>query len=611
MVQKSLLGCSDGSGGGRRRDASENVEKCDDIQPVAVQCHSDSSLSRVDSKWIVEAEEKNSIERTSWPSPVSSRPSSPPLTLSPRPSLTSTVISTSVFTIVDTQTESKSGDSQRRPSILSRLKSSITTTSTYTSRRRSIQASDFRLLPEYPERRFIDSVGMVIPGVCDRKPCERSPGHFVANWRLCEPTEYTTILADHGITYTDYTRLLAALEEFVEDIPKEAGLAPKREDRCGNSRNWKRRESDRSDSDDERSEQATVKRNFAVETTEQFEKTEQLAENLNKLLSEISLFWQERGLPVMACIGSYSLFSPNRITEAHMLKLFSDYHSSILSCMMISTPMKWVQMQMRDKSQPWPLWPNAVPIRKRAMVKEHAARYGADPYFRAWMRANVNSQTRSTSYAKYMIEREDNPFINKRLEYIQSPSNKALAWALLSGGYKKWKQQYPNIKNRDNYEHNRRLESRKTIEQGSRLRIARFAFRRPIYPPHTQEMAVLGLSAEAYEEAIHEIEAIRYDSNANSGKCVPSFVPFLSRFRRRTAESAIPQILVYFKTLNAREKRIVWTIEEIPGVYDRGMGMNGKEWEISVWNGTDGLELVLQLEKWGIVEQRLTNDDDE
>jgi hypothetical protein len=36
------------------------------------------------------------------------------------------------------------------------------------------------------------------------------------------------------------------------------------------------------------------------------------------------------------------------------------------------------------------------------------------------MRANVNARTKSSSYARWLIEKEDNPFINTRLEYTTS-----------------------------------------------------------------------------------------------------------------------------------------------------------------------------------------------
>jgi hypothetical protein len=67
----------------------------------------------------------------------------------------------------------------------------------------------------------------------------------------------------------------------------------------------------------------------------------------------------------------------------------------------------------------------------------------------------------------------------------------------------------------------------------------------------------------------------------------------------------------YLRELNAAQRRMVWTIEKISGVYDRGLARNGTEWEISAWNGEDPLELLIELERWRIIEQRLIIKDDD
>jgi hypothetical protein len=67
----------------------------------------------------------------------------------------------------------------------------------------------------------------------------------------------------------------------------------------------------------------------------------------------------------------------------------------------------------------------------------------------------------------------------------------------------------------------------------------------------------------------------------------------------------------YIRELNASQRHLVWTIEKIPGVYDRGLARDRTEWEISAWNGEDPLELLIQLERWGIIEKRLSLDDDD
>lgn len=357
----------------------------------------------------------------------------------------------------------------------------------------------------------------------------------------------------------------------------------------------------------------------------------------------------------MVCISSFSLFAPNRISESHVQILhvspqaptppkhvaihratkrlsFIDpfavanteersvagpRHKLNRRSMSPPSPSSTAallhhhqQLQLRDRTRPWPLWPNAIPSQKRELMNRHADRYGVDPYFRAWMRADINSRTRCTSYVKYLIEKEDDPFVNKRLEYV-TPFRSEPSWDLLTKTPTRWTGEHPSIVNRGNYEHNRRLECRKTVERGSRLRVVRFGFRHPIYPPHTPEMGDLGLSREAYQAIIDHIEDIRKDYRSNSKSCLPQFVASWNKIRRRSTEDALKKVSEYIRQVNAQDRRIVWTIEKIPGVYDRGFGRDRKEWEISAWNGEDPLDLLIQLEKWGIIEKKLNIDDDE
>lgn len=605
-------------------------------------------------------------ESTLRTSPTTSRPSSPFTTLS-RPSLPSTATSASLFTI-DLHTERKPSETpSRRPSILSRLRSSTSTASALPgTRRQSVHPSDFRKPPEYLEKHFIDSVGMVIPGVCNRTPCSHPLSHFVINWRLCEPIEYTTALADHGITYADYCLLLAALANFLDEIPNEPKGKPKSATSWWTSKSRSGNENNSGEflasQESVHNSQSRTQRRNSLESLEQFKKSEQQADALNSLLCDITFNWRARGLPVMVCIGSFSLFAPNRISESHVQILhvelepgtppertsavapgqrlsFVDPFTRMIKTHdledhSVSVPRRNAsqrshsppspgahvngnvfhhhQLQLRDRTRPWPLWPNAIPSRKRGLMDGHADRYGVDPYFRAWMRANINSRTRSTSYAKYMIEKEDNPFINKRMGYINSPSRAALYWGLLTKGYKYWKEEHPSRANKDYYEHNRRLECRKTVELGSRLRIIRFAFRNPIYPPHTPEMDELGLTEEAYNTIISDIEDMRRNAKTKSeDSCTPHLL-FLSKISLgRSAEEALTKVSEYVRQVNAQQSKIVWTIEKIPGVYDHRIGRSGKEWEISAWNAEDPLELLMQLERWGIIEKRLDLDDEE
>jgi hypothetical protein len=144
-----------------------------------------------------------------------------------RPSLTSSLTSTTISVDVRPERKNTEPSTRRpslRPSLKARLRSSL---SSHRAARPSIHPSKFQNDPEQPEKHFIDSIGMVIPGVCSRTRCEHPRAHFVSHWRLCEPIEYTTSLADHGITYTDYSRLIGALLKGLDDTPSE----PKRRHR--------------------------------------------------------------------------------------------------------------------------------------------------------------------------------------------------------------------------------------------------------------------------------------------------------------------------------------------------------------------------------------------
>ena len=88
-------------------------------------------------------------------------------------------------------------------------------------------------------------------------------------------------------------------------------------------------------------------------------------------------------------------------------------------------------------------------------------------------------------------------------------------------------------------------------------------------------------------------------------------VASLNMVRRRSTEDALTRVSDYLRQLNASQRRIVWTIEKIQGVYDKGFATNCTEWEISTWNAVDPLELLIQLEKWGIIEKRLSVDDED
>jgi hypothetical protein len=581
-----------------------------------------SKLSLVTHTRVATSPQSSNTYSDSAVSSISDSPSS-----SSRPSPPSSATSANI--IVDIPQDQKVISLSRGSSILTRLKSSISSSgvSPHSARRSSVQPSDFLFPPEEPEKRFVDSIGMVIPGVCDRSRCALSSAHFITNWRLSEPVEYTTALADHGITYSDYNRLLVALANFLEEISNKSNRSSIRATSHGQA--------------------AIPKNNSISESAHQYKVVLERAMALNKLLEEISWNWQKRGLPVMVCVSSYSLFSPNCVSESFIQILHKSLQtptppeSPILTQLSfidpsvanksgessavelrheirrrsVSPPLPTAgnllhhhqQFQSRDRTRPWSLWPNAIPSRKRELMKGYAHCYGLDPYFRAWMRADINSRTKCTSYAKYMIEQEDNPFINTRLDYVTPPSRRTLLRNLLTMRSTKWGGEHSSNTNRAYYEHNRKLECRKSFEHGCRLRVVSFGFRHPIYPPHTPEMAQLSLKLEAYQTIIDRIEGIRQDYTASVKRCLLQCPSKWYKLRHRRTEDALARVSGYIRQLNAVDRRIVWTIEKIPGVYDRGLA----EWEISAWNGEDPLELLIQLEKWRIIERKLDIDDDE
>ncbi|KAH7090244.1 hypothetical protein FB567DRAFT_438099 [Paraphoma chrysanthemicola] len=578
-------------------------------------------------------------------SPSQSRSSSP----GPTPSSSAT--SPSIYT-ADSYTDFI--DSRRRLSVMSRLRSSIKTASTSNllDKRPSIEPSDFRTPPEQPEKRFVDSIGVVCPGVCDRPQCAHPLAHFISTFRICQPVEYTTAFADHGLTYTDYSRLLSSLKNFLEDHAVEVRPKSSQEVRPSTLDSTQYMHGFH----ESVAARQVYKGGSFLDTTEQLGKSKRQANALNQLLDDITSHLRDRGLPVMICVSSFSLFAPHRISEAHIQILHAPFsvHNrsgavtpdeprsgqrlSFIDPFTFASEQRSVSRsgptleersqsdtttrtqtskyhhqtsQNRDRSRPWPLWPNAIPSRKRQAMSENADRYGVDPYFRAWMRANINARTRSSTYAKYMIEQEDDPFINTRLDYTDGSSRGALMWDVVTHGLKAWKEQFPSIVNRAKYEHNRKLECRKTIENGSRLRILRFGFRHALYPPHTPEMEELGLSKAGYQAVISNIAEIHSKAQFST-KCPFSyFLSSLNKIRRRSAEDALMKVSEYLRELNASQRRVVWTIEKIPGVYDRGLARDRTEWEISAWNGEDPLELLIQLERWGILEKRLSLEDEE
>ncbi|KAL5420926.1 hypothetical protein PMIN04_006026 [Paraphaeosphaeria minitans] len=585
----------------------------------------------------------------------SPRPSSRPPSLfgssrPSRPSLASSL--TSATFSVDVRPDRKENEASAtcpslRPSLKARLRSSP---SSFKATKPSTHPSEFQNepeQPEQPEKHFIDSIGMVIPGVCNRSRCENPRAHFVSHWRLCEPIEYTTALADHGITYFDYSRLVSALSNVLDDTSSN----PKKRQR--DTPWWRIMRFEASNTvgsleqeGQQRSSSTRRQHIFGVGPEGQNAGDGQQAEDLNRLLEHVTSHWQRRGLPVVACVGSFSLFTPNRISEAFVqilhvpletqpAKTYEPRDAARLSFIdpfavagseerSVASPRPVVkrrsgsphsamsngshlyhhqQLQFRDRTRPWPLWPKAIPSRKREQMIANADRYGTGPHFRAWIRAGINSRTKCTSYAKYMIEKDDNPFINTRLEYVNPPAGESLMLGLIGT-----KDKSPSSVNMKYYEHNRRLECRRTIENGSRLRIVRFGFWNPLHPPHTAEMDALGLTREKYATIVREIEDIRQSTRPlYFSTCLNP----RNKVRGRYTVDLLNKVIEYIRQINGEGRRVVWTIEKIPGVYDQGIGCGKQEWEISAWNGEDPLKLLIQLEKWGIIEKRLDLEDDD
>lgn len=575
---------------------------------------------------------------------------------SPRPSRTSSMESdalsaaTSLSSHAHSFTTYNAADIRVQPPIISRLKRSINASSRskLVEKAPLVELSDFRLLPEIPERRFVDSIGVVCPGVCDRIQCSHPVAHFVSKFRLSEPIEYTTALADHGLTYSDYCRLLAALKRFLEDNQSTGG---KTNSRATSPISSLKKQNSFGLHRHKNAESHHGSKDFCGVLDE----AKRHAQALNQLLDEISDNLQARGTPVKVSVASFSLFTPHLVSEAHIQILhtplevqdktggpipearfgeclsLTEPHPCLWeerakvsksrracgetnSAKQLATSKEYLQLphisHNRNRSRPWPLWPNAIPSRNRQFMSDNADRYGLDPYFRAWMRANINSRTRSNTYTKYMIEQEDDPFVNRRLQYLDTvPRGITLLGMMTEGFHRLNHQQFCDI-NRANYEHNRRLECRKAVENGSRLRILRFGFRNAIYPPHNPEMEELGLTRDAYEAITAKIDDI--DSGvAGTKNSMPYLLSSWNRILRRGSEDALLKLNNYIRELNASQRHIVWTIEKLPGVYDRAFAKDQMEWEISAWNGEDPLELLIELERWGIIERRLSLDDDE
>ncbi|KAH9865139.1 hypothetical protein IAQ61_009086 [Plenodomus lingam] len=585
--------------------------------------------------------------------------------LSPRRALTSTTTLHSTYTVHD-YADFNGAKERRRPKLMSRLRSQA-------SSKPAVRPADFQLPVEEPEKRFVDDIGMIFPGVSDRAQCPQSRPHHVSTFRLCEPIEYSTPLADHGVTFADYNRLIELLAQFLQNSSTED---PRRDSGNASLSSASMPAAGMKPKQTEKTEKRSVAYESFFDVTEHFGRDRNQADSLNQLLEEVTFALQERGVPVVICVSSYSLFAPSRISEAHVQilhvtpKQLKESQSTLRTSRTFSVRSSWRvgqrlsfmrpppplpseqpcarprptaepepradseqvadaypsprrpfnRSQSRDQSQPYPLWPNAIPSRMRETMHANLERYGTDPYFRAWMRANIDSGTQSsTSYQAYLTETAGNLFTTKRLDYfdtaVRKPSLLRKTDRTSNGKDNNPVRNHPHRSeksnttvNRARYEHNRTLECRKATETSSRLRLVRFAFRHPIYPPHTPEMQSLGLTRPLYQSILRDIHSL-HETLQGRSKC-----PFVGPLRhaldkvwqRRTDEACQPELRAYVRRLNARHRRVVWTVERVPGVYERG-GVGGREeWEVSAWKCEEPLELLVDLERWGIVEKRVT-----
>ena len=508
-----------------------------------------------------------------------------------------------------------------RPSMLRQFRSSRSTVA------KAVQPSkpvvyppNFETPPEKPENRFIDSAGIVIPGVCDRVQCRHPRVHFVSAFQLSDPTEYTTVLADHGVTYSDYARLIDAAQNLVADL----SIEPKASFVDSHSkRNLKyQRFVSRFDR----------KQSRDVDTAHLMcpnQRIQHIATLLIDLLDNISRSFRSRGIAIVVCVSSFSLLEQcidvhiqilHAPTSIQDTKGLTKWHARATACLSFIEPKDFGRLNVMWASEskhqsikyadlspvgtmaetdsscdrmgsstprqisPWPVWPNAIPSSKRRAMAENAEHYGTNPYFRAWMRVNLDSRTTCGTYNEYMLDKKQRPFSNERLGDLKNPTSSAPAGTTTNA----------------RYQHNRQLEFRRSIESGSRSRLIRFSSCIKVRPPHNPELDEYGLSKDDFEAVIARVDEIISARMETPQPLRTSVSSVLCKFCDCRNNDVILKLRRFIRTLNAAQRRIVWTLETI--VDSCGDHI---DWEISAWNGEDSLELLIELERWGIVEKRL------
>lgn len=512
------------------------------------------------------------------------------------------------------------------PSVLRQLRSSRSTLSEALQPLKSAAyRPKFETPPENPENRFIDSAGIVIPGVCDRSQCRHPRVHFVSAFQLSDPTEYTTVLADHGITYSDYARLIDAAQSLVANLSVES--EPASHDSHSKRNPKYQRIVNRLD----RKQSRDTDTAYLMCPNQQIQHNATL---LNELLETISQSLQSRGVPTVACVSSFSLLTSEQCIDAHIqilhaptstqdTKVQTKWHARATGCLSFIEPKDFGRLngmwashsqhqsikfadlsplgtrlepqtscdRMGSSTQrqisPWPVWPNAIPSSKRRAMAENAEYYGTNPYFRAWMRASLDSRTTCGTYNEYMLNNNHHSILEERPGSLENPMSSAPT----------------GTTSRARYQHNRQLEFRWSIENGSRSRLIRFSSCIKVRPPHNPELDEFGLSKDDVEAVIARVDEIVSARMETPQPLRTSVSSVLCKFCDCRNNDVILKLRRFIRKLNAAQRRIVWTLETI--VDNRGDHI---DWEISAWNGQDSLELLIELERWGIVEKRLDVD---
>jgi hypothetical protein len=94
-------------------------------------------------------------------------------------------------------------------------------------------------------------------------------------------------------------------------------------------------------------------------------------------------------------------------------------------------------------------------------------------------------------------------------------------------------------------------------------------------------MEELGLNEAAYHTITTDIADL-HTALRCSTKCPVSYIlSFVNKVRHWSTEDLLKKVSEYIRELNASQRRVVWTIEKICGVYNRGLRRNSNEWEIS------------------------------